>query len=160
MNDQTRKPECLFKNCIDFMIDTDDLNAITTLIYTHQWIELYVQIDCDQRQGLADDIKRMLFDGLNHVAKVQKYSNITPKLAFLCPHEQEASNQAEECQQAVPPHLATITRNKQHIRCKLDKKISYKLAEKYGIWIASDSVSDSNSAADYETRKFIQIKLI
>ena len=132
MNDRTGKPECLFKNCVDFMIDTDELNAFTTLIYTHQWIELHVQIYGDQRQ--ANNLKKMLFDGLKHVAEVQKYSNITPELAFLCPHEQEASNQAGECQQA---HLAIITRDKQRIRCKQNKRISYTLAEKYRIWTDS-----------------------
>ena len=132
MNDRTGKPECLFKNCVDFMIDTDELNAFTTLIYTHQWIELHVQIYGDQRQ--ANNLKKILFDGLKHVAEVQKYSNITPEFAFLCPHEQEASNQAGECQQA---HLATITRDKQRIRCKQSKRISYALAEKYRIWTDS-----------------------
>ena len=155
MSDQTGKPECLFRNCVDFMIDTDELNAFTTLIYTHQWIELHVQIDDDEQQ--AGSLQKMLFDGLKHAAEVQKYSNITPELAFLCPHEQEASNQAaKECQPSFPPHLATITHNKQRIRCKLDtEKISYKLTEKYGVWIASDEpvLTDSNSAADYEARK-------
>ena len=129
MNDRTGKPECLFKNCVDFMIDTDELNAFTTLIYTHQWIELHIQIYGDQQQ--ANNLNKMLFDGLKHVAEVQKYSNITPELAFLCPHEQETSNQAEESQQA---HLAIITRDKQRIRCKQSKKISYALTEKYRIW--------------------------
>ena len=132
MNDQTGKPECLFKNCVDFMIDTDELNAIATLNYSHQWIELHVQIDGDQRQ--VGDIKKMLFDGLKHAAEIQKYSNIAPELAFLCPHKQEASNQPEECQPSFPPHLATITRNKQRIRCKLHKKTTYTLAKKYCIW--------------------------
>ena len=126
MNDQTGKPECLFKNCIDFMIDTDELNAFTTLIYTHQWIELHVQIYGDKRR--ANNLQKMLFDGLKHVAEVQRCSNVTPELAFLCPHGQEESNQAEE------PHLGIITRDKQYIRCKQNKKISYALAEKYRIW--------------------------
>ena len=156
MNNQTGKPECLFKNCLDFMIDTDELYAFTTLIYTHQWIELHVQIDGDQQQACS--LKRMLFDGLKHAAEVQKYSNITPELAFLCPHEQEASSQAGEESQPPPPppHLATVTRNKQRIQCTLDKRISYELKEKYTIWITSDEPTKSNAIADYENRKLTQ----
>ena len=154
MNDQTGKPECLFKNCVDFMIDTEKLNAFTTLIYTHQWIELHIQIDGDQQPC---NLKRMLFDGLKHAAEVQKYTNITPELAFLCPHEQGASSQAaKESQPLSPqPHLATITRNKQRLRCKVDKRISYKLKEKYAIWIASgEPVTETYTRADYENRMF------
>ena len=161
MNELTAKPECLFKNCVDFMIDTDELNAFTTLIYTHQWIELYVQIDGDQQQVYS--LKRMLFNGLKHAAEVQKYSSITPELAFLCPHdyEQEALSQAVEspASPSQPPHLATVTRNKQRIRCKLNKRISYELKEKYAVWIASDELfiaTESNTTPDYEKRKFIQ----
>ena len=160
MNELTGKPECLFKNCVDFMIDTDELNALATLIYTHQWIELHVQIDGDQQHACS--LKRMMFDGLKHAAEVQKYSNITPELAFLCPcdHEQEASNQAGESQpsSSLPPHLATVTRNKQRIWCKLDKRF-YELKEKYAVWIASDELifaTKSNTTPDYEKRKFIQ----
>jgi GTPase SAR1 family protein len=158
MNDRTGKPECLFKNCVDFIIDTDELSAFTTLIYTHQWIELHIKIDGDQQQACS--LKRMLFDGLKHAAEVQKYSDITPELAFLCSHEQEASSQAaaEESQpsSSLSPHLATVTRNKQRIRCKLDKRISYELKEKYAIWIASGESTESNTTAGYEDRKFIQ----
>jgi GTPase SAR1 family protein len=157
MNDRTGKPECLFKNCVDFIIDTDELSAFTTLIYTHQWIELHVKIDGDQQQACS--LKRMLFGGLKHAAEVQKYSDITPELAFLCPHEQEASSQAaaEESQpsSSLPPHLATVTRNKQRIRCKLDKRISYEVKEKYAIWIASGESTESNAKADYENRKLM-----
>ena len=135
MNDQTRKPECLFKNCVDFTIDTDELNAVTTLVYTHQWIELHAQIYGDQRQ--ACNLQRMLFDGLKHAAEVQKYNHIVPGLAFLCPHRQDTSDPTKESQQSIPPHLATVTRNKQRIRCKQNKKISYKLTEKYAVWIDS-----------------------
>ena len=74
MNDQTRKPECFFKNCVSFMIDTDELNALSTLIYTQQWIELHVEICGDERQ--AGNLLKILLDGLKYVAKVQKYSNI------------------------------------------------------------------------------------
>jgi GTPase SAR1 family protein len=157
MNERTGKPECLFKNCVDFIIDTDELSAFITLIYTHQWIELHVKIDGDQQQACS--LKRMLFDGLKHAAEVQKYSNITPELAFLCPHEQEASSQASEESQpssSLPPHLATITRNKQRIRCKLDKRISYEVKGKYAIWIASSESTESNATAGYENRKFIR----
>jgi GTPase SAR1 family protein len=158
MNDWTGKPECLFKNCVDFIIDTDELSAFTTLIYTHQWIELHVKIDGDQQQACS--LKRMLFGGLKHAAEVQKYSDITPELAFLCPHEQEASSQAaaEESQpsSSLPPHLATVTRNKQRIRCKLDKRISYEVKGKCAIWIASSESTESIATAGYENRKFIR----
>ena len=104
-------------------ISLPQLSDVDTLIYTHQWIELHVQIDSDQQQACS--LKRMLFDGLKHAAEVQKY-NITPEVAFLCPHEQEEPSQAAEESQpsSLPPHLATVTRNKQRIRCKLDKRIS------------------------------------
>ena len=158
MNDRTGKPECLFKNCVDFMIDTDELNAFATLIYTHQWIELHVQIDSDQQQACS--LKRMLFDGLKHAAEVQKYNNITPEVSFLCPHEREEPSQAAEESQpsSLPPHLATVTRNKQRIRCKLDKRISSELKEEHAIWIShtSGESTESNATADYENHKFIQ----
>ena len=158
MNEWTGKPECLFKNCIDFMIDTDELNACITLIYTHQWIELHVQIDGDQQQACS--LKRMLFDGLKHAAEVQKYSNITPELAFLCPHKQTVSSQAGHSEESQPPspHLATVTRNKQRIRCKLDKRISYEVKEKYAIWITSGEPTESNATADYENRKYYSVR--
>ena len=160
VNDRTGKPECLFKNCVDFVIDTDKLDALATLIFTHQWIELHVQIDGDQQQ--ASRLQKMLFDGLEHAAEVQKYSDITPELAFLCPHDQEAANQAEECRQSFPPHLATITRNKQRVRCKVDRKISYELTGKYGVWVTSGEpvFTDSSSATGYEARKFMEVSTL
>ena len=133
MNEDTGKPEYFYKNCIDFVIDTAEVSANVTLIYTHQWIELHTCIYGEKSQ--AHVLVRMLFDGLKHAAEVQKYSHIVPKLAFLCPGEKGTSQISAKCKHAFP-HLASITPN-DFLQCTHNKRIRYKITDDYRHWTES-----------------------
>lgn len=134
MDPNTGKPTHLFKNCIEFVIETEELNANVTLIYTHQWIEVYPCMYGDKDQACF--LRRVLFEGLNHAAEIQKYSHIIPKLAFFCPGE-KGTFLSTKCNHTLP-HLATATPNAQYLRCGQNSKIYYKLTEEYSLWIESN----------------------
>ena len=123
------KPVCLFKNCVDFIVRTSELNANVSLFYTHQWIEVYPHIYDDPQQACY--LRCAVFDGLARAAEVQRYSHITPELAFLCPCEQETSDQ-----QSLP-HIATITPSNRYLCCSQDENSCYALTEKYSLWLNS-----------------------
>ena len=135
MNKDTGKPDCLYKNCIDFVVDTAEVNANVTLIYTHQWIELHACIDGEKSQ--AHILERMLFDGLKHAAEVQKYSHIVPKLAFFCPGDKGTSQISRKCEHAVP-HLASVTPN-DFLQCTHNERIRYKITDDYRHWTESST---------------------
>ena len=120
------KPVCLHKNCVDFVVRTSDLSANVTLFYTHQWIGLYARIFGDQQQ--ACHLGSIVFDGLAHAAKIQRYSHVVPELAFLCPCEQGTSDQQSF------PHIATITPDKRYICCSRDENNCYDLTENHRLW--------------------------
>ena len=134
MDKQTGKPKCLFKNCVDFVIDTKDMNAAVTLMYTHEWIELHTHVYGNKH--CAFSIQTLLFDGLKHVAEIQKYSHIVPELAFFCPQEDGMAESAVKCQLPFL-HLATVTSDQRYLRCEQDDAICYKLTGKYCDWITS-----------------------
>ena len=121
------KPACFFKNCVDFIIRTTELNANVSLFYTHQWIEVYPRIYGDPQQACY--LRHIVFDGLARAAEVQRYSHVTPELTFLCPCEQETFDQ-----QSLP-HIATITPNNQYLCCSRDENDLYALTEKYCLWL-------------------------
>ena len=129
------KPACFFKNCVDFIIRTTELNANVSLFYTHQWIEVYPRIYDDPQQACY--LRCIVFDGLARVAEVQRYSHVTPELAFLCPCEQETSDQ-----QSLP-HIATITPNKRYLCCSRDENNLYALTEKYCLWLSPSDGKNS-----------------
>ena len=141
-NVQTGKPECLYKNCVDFVITTEEVEANVTLIYTHEWIEVHVCI-CDEPQQ-ACSIEKMLFDGLKCAGEVQKYSHIVPKLAFFCPGVKGISRLPVKCELPFP-HLATVTPNARNIRCNENKQMCYKLTEKHSLWIGFSKGNVYNS---------------
>ena len=135
MNEDTGKPECLYKNCIDFVIDTAEVSADVALIYTHPWIELHACIYGEKSQ--AHILERMLFDGLEHAAEVQKYTHIVPKLAFFCPGDKGTSRFSVKCNHAVP-HLASVTPSN-FLQCTHNKRIRYKITDEYRYWTESST---------------------
>ena len=122
------KPACFFKNCIDFIISTRELDANVTLFYNHQWIEIYPRIYGDAKQAYF--LRSAVLDGLARAAEVQKYSHITPVVAFLCPCDQETSNQQSH------PHIATVTPNNRYLRCSQDESNCYPLTEGHCLWLS------------------------
>ena len=128
------KPVCLFKNCVDFIVRTCDLNANVTLFYTHQWIGVYARIFDDQQQ--ASFLCSIVFDGLAHAAEIQRYSHIIPEFAFLCPCEPGTSDQQSF------PHIATITPNKRYICCSCDENNCYVLTKSHCLWMKPSDGKD------------------
>ena len=119
------KPVCLYKNCVQLSI-SGRVAANMTLIYLHDWIELHATIlDRDQQQAYL--LRDILFNGLKHVAEVQKYNSLTPKLAFFCPCK--GSRQSTL-------HLATpITPNNEFMRCRLNESLCIEVTERHKPWL-------------------------
>ena len=135
------KPACFFKNCVDFIIRSSGLNANVTLFYTHKWVEIYPLIYGDAKQACY--LQSVVLDGLARAAEVQKYSHITPVVAFLCPCEQEMSNQ-----QSLP-HIATITPDNQYLCCNRDESNCYPLTEDHHLWMSPSDGKKEKKFDDY-----------
>ena len=120
------KPVCLSKNCVDFIVRTNELNINISLFYTHQWIEAYTRIYDDQQQACY--LRDIIFDGIKHAAEVQKYSHITPEIAFFCPCKQGISDQQSS-------HIATVTPSKRYICCTQDESNCYLLTNNHHLWL-------------------------
>ena len=121
------KPVCLFKNCVKFSV-SGSVTANVTLIYSHDWIELHVDVfDRDQKKACL--VRDILISGLKHAEQVQKYNSLVPELAFFCPCESELHS---------PLHLASpVSPNNEFMRCRQDETVCMKLTDRHTLWLQS-----------------------
>ena len=121
------KPACLFKNCINFSI-SGRITANVTLIYRREWIELHVKVYGKDKKKICM-LRDEIFESLKNAEAIQKYGDLTPELAFICPYKHKDSTFI---------HLASpVTPDNEVMRCRQDQTIYSDLTEKYILWLES-----------------------
>ena len=124
------KPSCLYKNCVKFSI-SGALNANVTLVYAHYWIEVHATI-FSKDQNKASLLREVLFTGLSHAAKVQRYSSLCPEVAFLCPCENTSSGSS---------HLASpLTSGNEYMRCQRNETVCMELTSRHAPWLGTQGM--------------------
>ena len=125
------KPACLYKNCVQFSVNRAVV-ANMTLIYSHYWIEIHA-ILLSKEQEKASLILNILLSGLIHAAEVQKYSDLKPELAFICPCESVPSSSI---------HLASpVTPDNEYMRCRLNEAVCKELTERHTPWLGHQGIN-------------------
>ena len=79
------KPWCLTRNCIKFQFPGAPGSA--TLIDAFSHFEVYVCAPYEVCVRLCHSIQQTLFWGIHKAAETFRYSQLVPKLAFLCTHD-------------------------------------------------------------------------
>ena len=124
------KPACLYKNCVQFSI-SGVVVANMTLIYSHYWIELHAML-LSKEQEKASLLRDILLNGLNHAAEVQKYSDLKPELAFICPCDSTSSSS---------PHLASpIAPDNDYMRCRQNETVCKELTDRHTSWLGNRGI--------------------
>ena len=122
---------CLFKNCV--MFRHTDFPITLTLIYSFEFVEIYIQI----QQGFSPEpftsVRTMLLLGLDRAAKIQRCDTLQPQVGFLC-----------QCGNETHQHLATISGDGKWWFCSIDDTCSGALNEKHLMWL-SDYCEESSS---------------
>ena len=97
-----------------------------TLVYSHYWIEVHATL-LSKEQEKASFLLKILISGLIHASEVQKYSDLKPEVAFICPCETAPSSS---------PHLASpVTPDNEYMRCRLNETVCNELTERYTPWL-------------------------
>ena len=85
MPDRSVTPDCLYRNCIQFMIPDADTPCSVTVVDTLLQFEVHVNISEQPESDFCSTIKRAIYAGLQKANLTLGYTNSTPSFAFLCP---------------------------------------------------------------------------
>ena len=115
------EPQCLTRNCIKFQLPEDAPGSLT-LIDAFSHFEVHVKAQHDVCVCLCRSIRDTLFEGIQKAAETLKYSNLIPKQAFLCKHEN------------TQPHLAIPADAVGYWKCELNPDTSGPLTNQHKMW--------------------------
>ena len=116
------KPLCLTRNCIKFQLPEDDPGSLT-LIDAFSHFEVHVEASHDICVRLCPSIWQTLDEGIQKAAETLKYSELVPKLAFICKQHKNTR-----------PHLALPNKAFDHLKCELNQDTSGKLTDEHKVW--------------------------
>lgn len=115
-----------FQNCINFSV-SGSMTANVTLIYSHEWIELHATVYGKDKKKICMQLRDEIFKGLKNAEAIQKYSDLIPELAFICPYEHKNSSSV---------HLASpVNPDNEVMRCRQDQTKYSDLTEKHALWL-------------------------
>ena len=134
-------PECVVRNCIKFKLP-DGRPGTVALIDSYSHFEVHVtapgRVCCD----LCPQIRTEMFRNLIAAAKAQRYSNLTPKSAFLCEFSEVHIDDIPLWRKLFakatpPPHIANFsTQHGNWLTCSLTpEKAHGELQERHMIWL-------------------------
>ena len=105
------KPWCLTRNCIKFQFP--GAPGSVTLIDAFSHFEVHVDAPCEVCVRLCPSIQQSLLWGIQKVAETLRYTQLVPKLAFLCKHENKQ------------PHLALPTDAFDYWKCEINPETQF-----------------------------------
>jgi len=125
-NDST-KPLCLKRNCIEFEFPENVPGAIT-LVDAFSHFEVYVNAPQDVSVAFCPLIWHALFRGIERAKETLQYHALRePQRAFLCKHGSDCYTR--------PPHLAFPCDRLNYLRCEIEHDTDYgHLTEETLVW--------------------------
>ena len=116
------EPQCLTRNCIKFQLPEGAPGSLT-LIDAFSHFEVHVNAPYDVHSSLCPSIWHTLIEGIQKAAETLKYSQLVPKQAFLCKHED------------TQPHLALPADAFDYWTCELKPDTVYgHLTDEHLVW--------------------------
>ena len=115
------KPWCLTRNCIKFQFP--GAPGSVTLIDTFSHFEVHVNAPYDVCVRLCQSIQQTLFWGIRKAKETLRYSQLVPKLAFLCKHD------------STRPHLALPSDAFDFWKCEINPETQFgPLTNEHKMW--------------------------
>ena len=115
------KPWCLTRNCIKFQFP--GAPGSVTLIDTFSHFEVHVDAPYEVCVRLCWSIQQTLFRGIQKATETLRYSQLVPKLAFLCKHDN------------TRPHLALPSDAFDFWKCEINPETQFgPLANEHKVW--------------------------
>ena len=122
------KPWCLTRNCIKFQFP--GAPGSVTLIDTFSHFEVHIDAPYEVCFRLCQSIQQTLFLGINKAAKTLGYSQLVPKLAFLCKHDN------------TQPHLALPSDAFDFWKCEINPETQFgPLTNEHKVWKGKNTSS-------------------
>ena len=115
------KPLCLTRNCIKFQLPEGDPGSLT-LIDAFSHFEVHVKASPGICVLSCPSIWKTLDEGIQQAAKILRYSELEPKQAFLCKHDN------------TRPHLALPNNTFDFWKCDINPNRAGPLTNGHKVW--------------------------
>ena len=115
------KPLCLTRNCIKFQLPEGDPGSLT-LIDAFSHFEVHVEAEHGICVRSCPSIWKTLDEGIQKAATILRYSELVPKLAFICRHDN------------TRPHLALPNNTFDFWKCNINPNKSGSLTNGHKVW--------------------------
>ena len=132
------KPWCLTRNCIKFQFP--GAPGSLTLIDAFSHFEVHVDAPYELCVRLCPLIQQTLFWGIQKAAETLRYSQLVPKLAFLCKHENKR------------PHLALPTDAFDYWKCEINPETQFgPLTNEHIMWKGNNTSNACSNRHSVQT---------